>query len=370
MLFQALPLHTCLGTHPPLAPAPWSLCMSFAQIGPPAGFPSSLLCPAQVLPPDLPGRDECPPPFDSSIVCLVSRDTNAPWPCQPCVGWFPSKSVFGSSWSSTLHSHADTYGPKVPVVCWAVGDGTATTWLFQWSLLGSLWMGCPCHCSSRSSTLRSELTIPLGPCRLVGQAPRGARRTSVPSPCILFPPWGAAVGRRVSTDLALHFSVGSEPSFPLRQRPREVLPTRAQPRAGMWKAFGKQQLPSPLLWPLPVWCLSPGSSRGCFCLCLPSSEPFPVHPGCPQSPVPPSRPGITSPCVACLSSPLRYLTGSQAFPGEPRCVPSLSPPCAPGPDALSLSAHSIPSCPAPGLPPAQVASSVAGTPSWKHPPQP
>lgn len=44
--------------------------MSFAQIGPPAGFPSSLLCPAQVLPPDPPGRDECPPPLTPALSAL------------------------------------------------------------------------------------------------------------------------------------------------------------------------------------------------------------------------------------------------------------------------------------------------------------
>lgn len=83
--------------HPPSAPARWSVCTcTFVQIGPPAGFPSSLLCPAQILPPYLPDADECSPPSDYSVFCLVSWILMSlpcvPWPCQPCVGWFPSGS--------------------------------------------------------------------------------------------------------------------------------------------------------------------------------------------------------------------------------------------------------------------------------------
>lgn len=47
------------------------------------------------------------------------------------------------------------------------------------------------------------------------------------------------VGDTAGSTLALSLTVGSEPQFPLWQRSHEVLTTRAQHHAGMWKTFGK-----------------------------------------------------------------------------------------------------------------------------------
>lgn len=136
----------------------------------------------------------------------------------------------------------------------------------------------------------------------------------------------------------------SEPQFPLWQGSHEVLTTCP---ASYW------QLPSLLF---PAWypspspkgasaCVSPVQSPSVCALVAPPSLRFPIH------------------YVVCFSLPPNAPDRGQAFPSESWCIPSLPSSCIPGPVALSLSAHSTPSCPAPGLPSPRMASAVAGAPS-------
>lgn len=142
---------TCLGTHPPLAPAPWSLCMSFARPDRTSCLcPSSLLRPAQALPPGLPGRAEGPPPFGSSIVCL------APWVLMP-LG--PDSPLWAASLLNLsldprgAQPFTRTWTPTARRCQWSAGQSGVEQQPLcssEWSLLGSLWAGCPCHHSPRS----------------------------------------------------------------------------------------------------------------------------------------------------------------------------------------------------------------------------